>query len=334
MIRWPAILILGTCSTLSAQGDSLLRRPFNAFDLDKNGTVSAEEFPGNPALFSAMDKNRDKRVTFEEYKVSSLAKRYLAAMKKSEDEPRKRVSTGELANKRLELIARFDPNKDGRITRREWTGSPTAFLSLDVDGNGVIDKKDRTQVQSEAQMVAKSLNRLPKTRSPLPNTSDAFDTYDKNKDGLLTAKEVGKSPFRRLFDYTDSNKDKMLDREEVERVVVMVNALVDQRNQGYAHARAPTIPFKSWDKNDDGRLDLKEWVDRKDLFKLMDTNRDAAVTPNEVLRYKKSFEGTNFLERFDLNGDNRVTREEFAGTRAAFDRADRNGDGVISRRDG
>ena len=30
----------------------------------------------------------------------------------------------------------------------------------------------------------------------------------------------------------------------------------------------------------------------------------------------------------------RVSREEFAGSRAAFDRADRNGDGVISKRDG
>ena len=57
------------------------------------------------------------------------------------------------------------------------------------------------------------------------------------------------------------------------------------------------------------------------------------MAPEEILRYKRAFEGTDFLSRFDLNGDKIVTPEEFAGSRAAFDRADRNGDGAITRRD-
>ena len=65
----------------------------------------------------------------------------------------------------------------------------------------------------------------------------------------------------------------------------------------------------------------------------MDLNRDAAVTELEVLRYRRAFEGTDFLSKFDLNQNGKVTRKEFGGSLAAFNRADRNGDGVISKRD-
>lgn len=321
------------CASLGAQDERILRRPYNQFDQDKNGVVSEKEFPGNPALFKLMDKNRDRKVTFDEYKVSSLARRYLAAVRVNSDEPRKRVGTADLANRRLDVLARFDKNKDGKIKKSEWTGSPDGFRSLDIDGNGVIDKKDRLRAKSEADVLSKALNRLPKVKSRLPSTKKALQYYDKDKDGMLSLKEASKSPFDKLFPYSDKNKDKQLDERELNRVIGEVNKIVTARDMGYAQARAPTIPFRAWDKNNDGRVDLKEWVEMKDLFKLMDINRDAAVTPDEVVRFKKSFEGKNFIEKFDLNGDNRVTRQEFAGTRAAFDRADRNGDGVISKRD-
>ena len=60
---------------------------------------------------------------------------------------------------------------------------------------------------------------------------------------------------------------------------------------------------------------------------------DGAVTKAEVARYKSVVEGDDFVEKFDLNGDGKVTRAEFAGPRDAFRRADRNGDGAISRAD-
>ena len=62
-------------------------------------------------------------------------------------------------------------------------------------------------------------------------------------------------------------------------------------------------------------------------------NRDAHVTREEVERYKRSVEGNNFIEKHDLNGDGRVSLQEFGGSPDAFRRADRNGDGYISSRD-
>lgn len=331
------VIRLALCGTLlgslTAQDERLLRRPFEQLDLDKNGIVSAKEFPGNPALFKLMDTNRDQRVTFDEYRVSSLARRYLSAVRANRDEPRQRVSAAALASRRLDLIARFDKNRDGKIRASEWTGAPGAFRSLDIDGNGVVDKKDRTRAKVETEILAQALNRMPTVRSRLPNSDVGLKTYDKNRDGSLSRSEAARSPYDRFFTYADRNRDTLLEQRELNRLVDQVVAIIEARDKGYARARAPIVPFRAWDKNNDGRVDLKEWGENKTLFKLMDINRDAAVTADEVLRYKKSFEGSNFIERFDLNGDHRVSRDEFAGTRSAFHRADRNGDGFISNRD-
>ena len=40
-----------------------------------------------------------------------------------------------------------------------------------------------------------------------------------------------------------------------------------------------------------------------------------------------------FFERFDLNGDGKVTREEFTGPASDFEAKDKNNDGVIDASD-
>ncbi|MCA8958310.1 MAG: EF-hand domain-containing protein, partial [Planctomycetes bacterium] len=174
---------------------------------------------------------------------------------------------------------------------------------------------------------------LPRVRAALPGAAQLLAALGKDKDGNLSRKEVEGNPLAALLPHGDRNGDGMLDRRELDALIARVNRALAERDRGYGKPRAPVIPFKAWDKNHDGRLELKEFVSMKELFAAIDLNRDAAVTELELLRFKKSFEGSSFLDRFDLNGDGKVTREEFAGTRAAFDRADRNGDGVISARD-
>jgi Ca2+-binding EF-hand superfamily protein len=326
------VAIVGAATPLGAQ-DKLLRTPFARFDRNGDGVITAEEFPGDPGLYKAMDQDKDGKVTFDEYKVSAFARRYLAAMRVDRDEPRKRVSLADLARRRLENLARFDKNRDGKVTRAEWTGAPDAFTSLDVDGNGVIDKKDRHKAKAEAEVLAQSLDAVPELRGKLPGGDALLTSFDKDKDTQISRREAAKSPLEPAFGYADRNGDGFLDRGELAGLISAVNAAIDQRNLGYAKPKAPIIPFKTWDKDKDGRVDVKEWVEQKYLFKKIDRNRDAAVTEEELLRYKRAFEGDDFLQKFDLNGDGRVTPAEFGGSRAAFDRADRNRDGVISARD-
>jgi hypothetical protein len=56
------------------------------------------------------------------------------------------------------------------------------------------------------------------------------------------------------------------------------------------------------------------------------------ITRDEVARYKKSVEGDSFLERYDLDGDGRVTFAEFGGSRETFTASTRTGTASSPRR--
>lgn len=337
MIKYQMACVILLGSGLVAQADEVvLKRTFQNYDRNKDGFVLREEFPGSDQQFALMDKNKDKKVTFEEFVASPLARRILASRRRDREEPRQRVTLQQLALKRLQNLSRFDKNRDGKVTPREWTGTEAAFKSLDLDKNGILDSKDRKAAKAYASAYEEPGADIVKgIRKRLPRMEDLLKQWDKNKDGQLSKSELpkGKTLYK-LFDHADTNGDKQLDERELRYIVGRVNAYVNMRNAGgYRRQRAFEVPFAAWDKNKDGRLDTKEWVERKNLFKRMDVNRDAHVTRLEVERYKRSVEGETFIEKHDLNGDGRVTLEEFGGSPDAFRRADRNGDGYISSRD-
>lgn len=319
----------------SAREEAVLRGAFRNYDRNNDGTVLRAEFPGSDGQFTSMDADKNKRVTYGEFKASPVARRILASRARDRSEPRPRLTFEQLARKRLRHLSRFDRNNDGKVTLAEWAGTAAAFNTLDLDRNGVLDNKDRKAAarsgnyQDPGQEIVKSF------KTALPAVEALLRQWDSNKDGQLARAEVPQNkPLYKLFAYADSNGDKQLDERELRQAVGRINAYVNMRNAGgYRRQRAWEVPFAAWDKNKDGRLDTKEWIQRKNLFKRIDVNRDAHVTRLEVERYKRSVEGRDFIEKHDLNGDGRVTLEEFGGSPDAFRRADRNGDGYISSRD-
>lgn len=330
----PLLTAIATClGGASMAQDAVLRPVFDRLDGNNDKVLARTEFPGSDAQFAAMDRDKDGRVSFDEYRVSAVARRYLAARNADATAPRPRIDVDETTASTLQLLARFDRNRDGRIDKDEWAGPPTAFDGLDLDRNGVLDAKDRKIAERKIADKKKGTYDELEFNSYLPSPDDLFKRYDKNKDQLLARKEVGGAKLAPLFDIADRNLDSMLDVDEVGLMVREVAMRVRRRNMGYAPPRAFIVPFSTWDKNNDGRLDTGEWLERKYLFPGIDVDRDGAVTKEEVARYKNIVEGEDFVERFDLNGDGKVTISEFAGPRDAFRRADRNNDGAISRAD-
>ena len=70
-----------------------------------------------------------------------------------------------------------------------------------------------------------------------------------------------------------------------------------------------------------------------ELFGLIDRNRDAVLSKTEVDIFLREINNTDFIKKYDANGDGRVTKREFPGTDEVFRRADRNGDGVVGAND-
>ena len=327
------IPILLLCPLLPAQTDaerSALRENFQRMDRNGDGQLARGEFPGSDRQFSEMDRNRNRNVDLEEYSSSEVGRRFLAATYRNSLEPRPRTTAQQLRGRRLMWIARFDGNRDGKLTREEWSGSPEAFLSLDADRNDVIDARDGAEAAGSRTPRTPD---FPEFTSKLPDPEYLMSRLDRNEDETLSRREVGNQPLARVFVLADLDRNERLSMDELRRIATLVARMVNERNRGYVTPRAFDVPFDAWDKDNDGRLEQGEWVQRRNLFARIDHNRDSAVTPDEIERYRRSVEGVDFLERFDLNDDGRVTLPEFGGSPEAFRRADRNGDGVVSRRD-
>lgn len=338
-MRWPWCmtvlpLIAALLAPLPAQDAErrILDEEFQRFDRDRDGRVTRAEFPGSDEQFAQLDADDDGRVTREEFGRSPIAQRLLVARRKDDEAPRQRVDPAELALRRLEAAQVFDANKDGRISRSEWTGAQVAFDELDVDRSGVLDRADKAMLRKQAPAAAPAPD-LSRVREAVPSAEELLKQLDENADQQLQEREVARLALAELFAHADTNGDKALDLVELRRLVAFVNETVAARARGDERPRAFQVPFSTWDKNKDGRLEAAEWIDRKYLFARIDQDRDAAVTRDEIERYVRAVENDEFVRRFDLDGDGKVTPAEFGGSPDAFRRADRNGDGAVSRAD-
>lgn len=320
-----------TAQAPSPEQQKYLADVFARYDRSGDGRMARAEFPGSDAQWKDIDADGDGQVGREEFYASPTAKRLIAAYDAAKKEPRGRTGYGALAAARLRTVVRFDKNRDGAVTRGEWPGNDIAFGTLDLDGNGVLDARDKRLADTEDRGAADPLRAF--TR-PLPGKDAVFAKFDRNEDGTLTATELAGTDLAAAFAYGDANGDQRLDATEVQRLIDAVAYVVARRNAGTRAdvPRMPDVPFATWDKDKDGRLANAEFEIR-DLFSSIDTDRDGYVTKEEIARYRRSLEAEGFIARFDLNDDGRVTLAEFAGAVEVFRRADRNGDGVVSKQD-
>ncbi len=323
-------LLRGTVAAQAYTADQqeYLHAVFARYDASKDDLVRRPEFPGSDAQYELLDADHDAAVTLAEFLASAVAKRLVLAREAARREPRARTTYDALVVARLANVARFDRDRDGRVTAAEWTGSDAAFRTLDLNADAVLDSRDRKLADRDAKADADPLAAV---RKALPRPEELLTKLDRDKDGTLIVSELP-ADIAALMPRFDRNRNQHLEPEELAAMVAAVAEVIRRRDLGDAddRPRAPDIPFATWDKDKDGRLDKEEFEQRY-LFVRVDLDRDGYVTKPEVERFKRGFEGTDFVSRFDLNGDGEVTPAEFGGASEVFRRLDRNGDGVVSR---
>jgi hypothetical protein len=148
-----------------------------------------------------------------------------------------------------------------------------------------------------------------------------FQELDADDDGSVSLAEWPLEEAK--FHIVDRNKDGSLSPTELLTPTVLRRGSREEQ-------------FRRLDSNRDGRLSPRESQRAGEDLERQDRNRDGYVTPFEYQSGSRTWNPTATLQdrrRFqtlDRNLDNRLTRSELRINGAAFNRLDRNRDGVIS----
>ncbi len=113
-----------------APNASSLPERFKAMDRDKDGRISREEFRGRAPLFNRLDVDKNGVLTIDELPKTVGGSAELSANPAP----------------RLRRLMAMDKNSDGKVSREEFQGPAALFKQLDRNNDGVISRNDRPAV--------------------------------------------------------------------------------------------------------------------------------------------------------------------------------------------
>ncbi len=273
------------------------------FDTNGDGIIERSEWKGDEQIFARLDRDGDGKIKLTDLKGRGGSGRDQAA-------------------RFAKRLKRMDKNGDGVLDREEWKGPARIFERLDADRDGKITADEMAKAQRAFRGRGRFADR----------TGEAvFRRFDKNGDGKIAPDEWKLR--QELFAKLDGNGDGFITRDEVtprgprgkgRRSRYDVNSGKDSEAFLAKH-----------DKNGDGQIAKDEFKHTR-RFAEMDADGDGVLSKQEVEdamergRRERAFD---VFERFDLNRDGQITRDEFTGPAAAFEKLDKNADGIIDKLD-
>lgn len=182
---------------------------FAELDKNKDKKLSREEFPSQfPAqAFDRLDVNHDGFIDEEEW--NAMRTRFVGGGGGTGGGPR----SGESLTKLL------DTNADGKVSRDEFAKVLSLFDMLDKDHNGELSP-------DELNGFFRAVNDAQTQATGGVEVSNLFEKYDKNKDGKITAEEIGND---KIFKSLDLNKDGVVTREEADTAIKQIKKASDAK---------------------------------------------------------------------------------------------------------
>jgi Ca2+-binding EF-hand superfamily protein len=321
---------------------------FGDRDLNGNGIIERNEWRGEALAFDVVDRNRDNRITVDEYINQPTGYGY---------------GTGTMESR----FAQLDRNHNGVINRGEWRGETLSFDAVDrnSDNRITLDEYVNQPTAQGTGTMEWRFARLDRNRDGVVNRNEwqgetlSFDAVDENGDNRITRDEyvnrptdgygyntgAGMDRMEARFAQMDRNRDGVVSRGEWRDSTSF--RTVDRNNDGVVTLReyltAPVVyeqpygstqqgAFRDLDRDGSGYIERREWPYELAEFDRLDRNADGRLTSYEYQNavYSSPVTSDEF-RRLDENGDGFISRREWSGSAVTFDRYDRNGDGVISR---
>lgn len=150
-----------------------VERRFKDQDKNADGRISKDEFPGPAERFTALDKDGDGGICVDELKAGMAG-----------DGMRGR-----------RMMAQFDKNGDGKVTRDEFPGGDEMFQKMDKNGDGAISDDELPRAGKDGKGKKGPDGGGTPGDAPAPVTPPAggfgglFAALDKDRDGRLSRAE-------------------------------------------------------------------------------------------------------------------------------------------------
>lgn len=135
-----AVFLILCCIT--CYGQPPRRPPLKQFDLNGDGKISVQEFPGPPSDFKSLDKNGDGFITVNEAGEDKWNGTPPGGKSPGHESPGGNPPGGKPPGGTRPALYKSDKNKDHKISPEEFPGDLREFKSLDKNGDGFITRQE------------------------------------------------------------------------------------------------------------------------------------------------------------------------------------------------
>ena len=319
----------------SGKGDVLTDALFAALDRDRDGRLSREELEAAPGALARFDADNDEMITASELAVGSPVPAYNFSST-ADDGPKLKAATFALVDPdapdaalALLMLKRYDRDGDGKLTAAECGLDAAALARLDTNHDGRLDAAELAHwalQPPDIEMVLQLGESLgPRaTLSPPREGAVAPAGVRRSTHGSLLAALPGALLGVSAGNGSLAGRKALRKRFEDEFRSLDANkdGVLESREVYHPPAFGLVAYLRLADRDGDGRLSWKEWSDYLDV-------QERLVTQATVLTWVDR--GPSLFELLDSDHDGKLSPRELRATWQRLAPWDRDRRGSVGR---